>query len=73
MPDHVFSEAVAAFIEVRAGHQLDAEGVIEDTRSRIAGYKKPKYIYFVEQLPRNALGKVVKTDLRALALANVSG
>jgi long-chain acyl-CoA synthetase len=64
VPDAVYGEAVAAFIELRPGARLDAEQVVEHCRSRIASYKKPKHVRFVASLPRNISGKVLKYALR---------
>lgn len=63
-PDPIFGEAVVAFIEVKPEHTLTSEEIIEHCRSRIASYKKPKFVHFVPSLPRNPLGKVLKTELR---------
>ncbi len=67
VPDPVYGESVAAFVILREGAVVDAEQVIEHCRERLAGYKKPKHVFFVESLPRNTLGKVLKNDLRAMA------
>jgi long-chain acyl-CoA synthetase len=64
VPDAVYGEAVAAFIELRPGARLDAAQVVEHCRSRIASYKKPKHVRFVASLPRNISGKVLKYALR---------
>jgi long-chain acyl-CoA synthetase len=72
VPDEVFGEAVAAFIEVRPGCVLSAADVAEHCRGRIAGYKKPKHAFLVEALPRNALGKVLKTALRKEAMQRLA-
>jgi long-chain acyl-CoA synthetase len=71
VPDAIFGEAVVAFIETRAGETLSEASVVEHSKSRIASYKKPKHIYFVEALPRNALGKVLKNELRDVAARKV--
>ena len=65
--DEIFGEAVAAFVERQPGARLTATELIEHCREQLAGYKKPKHVFFVDALPRNSLGKVLKTDLRALA------
>ena len=65
--DQIFGEAVAAFVERQPGARLTATELIEHCREQLAGYKKPKHVFFVDALPRNSLGKVLKTDLRALA------
>ena len=64
VPDAVYGEAVAAFIEIRPGHILSAEQVIAHCRERISSYKKPKHVQFVPALPRNSTGKVLKFELR---------
>lgn len=72
VPDEIFGEAVVAFIELKAGQSLGVEQVMEHSRSRIASYKKPKHVFFVESLPRNAMGKVLKNELRQRALEQVA-
>lgn len=67
VPDEIFGEAVAAFIEVKLGARLSAEQVVEHCRAHLAGFKKPKHIFFIDALPRNSTGKVLKLELRTLA------
>jgi long-chain acyl-CoA synthetase len=64
VPDPVFGEAVAAFVEPEPGAPLTAEHIIEHCRERIASYKKPKHVRFMNGLPRNSTGKVLKYQLR---------
>jgi long-chain acyl-CoA synthetase len=64
VPDPVYGEAVAAVVEVNDGMTVDAETLIAHCRDRIATYKKPKYVDFIEALPRNSTGKVLKAKLR---------
>ncbi len=64
VPDAVFGEAVAAFIEREQGSAPTPASVVEHVRSLVAGYKKPKYVFIVDALPRNSLGKVLKRELR---------
>jgi long-chain acyl-CoA synthetase len=64
VPDAVFGEAVAAFIEREPGSAPTAASVVEHVRNLVAGYKKPKYVFIVDALPRNSLGKVLKRELR---------
>lgn len=56
-----------AFIIRRDGASLDAETVIAWCRHNMANYKVPRTIAFVDDLPRNATGKVSKVELRAMA------
>ena len=64
VPDGLYGEAVAAFIELRPGARLEAQAVVEHCRAHLAGYKKPRHVIFVASLPRNSVGKVLKTELR---------
>jgi len=67
VPDSMFGESVAAFLELRPGSEIDAQRVVDHCRNRMASYKKPKYVHVVNFLPRNSMGKVLKTQLRELA------
>jgi malonyl-CoA/methylmalonyl-CoA synthetase len=60
LPHPDFGEAVAAVI---AGEGDEAE-VIAATRTQVAAFKAPKRVFFVGDLPRNAMGKVLKAELR---------
>jgi acyl-CoA synthetase (AMP-forming)/AMP-acid ligase II len=64
IPDPIYGEAVVAFVEAAAGMTPTPQSVVEAVRGLIAGYKKPKYVFVVDQLPRNSLGKVLKRELR---------
>lgn len=61
-PDPEFGERVCAAV-VRSDPALTATAIVEHCRARLAGYKKPKRVFFVESLPRNAMGKVQKHTL----------
>ena len=65
LPHPDFGEAVAAVVVRDPGRQdLEAESVIEAARAGLANFKVPKRVYFVDSLPRNAMGKVQKAALR---------
>jgi acyl-CoA synthetase (AMP-forming)/AMP-acid ligase II len=64
LPDDKYGEAVTAVVVAAPGAALDAETLIAHCRPRIAGYKLPRRIEFVEALPKSAMGKILKTDLR---------
>jgi long-chain acyl-CoA synthetase len=69
VPDELYGEALAAFVELRPGVQLSAEALIEHCRAQLAGYKRPRHVHFVASLARNSLGKVLKAELRKRAFA----
>jgi fatty-acyl-CoA synthase len=60
IPDDKYGEAVCAWIRRKAGCKIDAPAVVAFCRERIADYKIPKVIRFVEQFPTTASGKVQK-------------
>lgn len=64
VPDEKWGESVLAVVVKRRGKEVSAEELIEFCRARLAHYKTPRQISFVEQLPRNPSGKVLKTVLR---------
>ncbi|EUA86840.1 hypothetical protein I551_6647 [Mycobacterium ulcerans str. Harvey] len=67
IPDHRLGEVGRAFIVARPGFNLDEKSVIDYTREHLANFKAPRSVRFVDTLPRNAGGKVVKPQLRELA------
>ncbi len=64
VPDARWGEAVKAVVVRKPGNSAPAEEIIAFARERIAGYKLPKSIDFVESLPRNPTGKVLRRELR---------
>lgn len=65
VPDDVWGEAVKAIVVKKPSAEVTAEELIAFARQRIAHYKAPKSVDFVEELPRNSSGKVLKRQLRA--------
>lgn len=64
VPDEIYGESLMAAVVPRAGTSISADAVIEHCRQWIGGYKIPRRIVFSRGLPKNALGKVVKSELR---------
>ncbi|USQ80139.1 fatty acyl-CoA synthetase [Ornithinimicrobium faecis] len=62
VPDEKWVEAIAAFV-VRKG-EVDEAGIVEHVRSHLAAFKVPKRVTFIDDLPRNASGKILKRELR---------
>jgi fatty-acyl-CoA synthase len=67
VPDERWGEACAAFVVLRSGASATAEGLQEHCRGRLARFKVPKTVTFVEALPRSSMGKVLKEELRETA------
>jgi fatty-acyl-CoA synthase len=63
-PDEKWGEVVKVVAAKRPGAEIDAAGVKAFLKGKIADFKLPKYVEFVERLPRNPSGKVLKTALR---------
>lgn len=63
VPDETFGQRLRAFIVVRPGRHLDEDGVKSYVRANLARYKVPREVVFVEELPRNPSGKVLKRQL----------
>jgi long-chain acyl-CoA synthetase len=64
VPDPRLGEAVAAIVVLKKGTTLTNEELIAHCRSSIGGFKAPRHIRFVDALPRTAVGKVRKSELR---------
>jgi acyl-CoA synthetase (AMP-forming)/AMP-acid ligase II len=65
VPDDEWGESVKAVVQLRAGATATAEELIAFCAERLADYKKPRSVDFVEQLPRDAAGKLLKRVIRA--------
>jgi acyl-CoA synthetase (AMP-forming)/AMP-acid ligase II len=64
VPDPLWGEQVKACVVRKPGSSLDAEAVIEYCKPRLAGYKKPKIVEFIDEIPRGGSGKALKNLLR---------
>jgi malonyl-CoA/methylmalonyl-CoA synthetase len=65
VPHRDFGEGVVAVVRTLPGKSHPSEPeIIAALKKELAGYKVPKKVLFVEELPRNAMGKVVKAELR---------
>ena len=66
IPDREWGEEVRAVVVARGGElgELTGAELIEYCRERLAGFKRPRSVVFIEELPRNVMGKVLKRDLR---------
>jgi fatty-acyl-CoA synthase len=64
IPDERWIEAVTAAVVLRKDAQATEDDLRAHCKDRLAGYKRPKHIFFLDALPKNASGKIVKRDLR---------
>ncbi len=64
VPDEKWGESVQAVVALKPGQKMTAEEVIDYCKENLASYKKPRSVIFVDSLPRNPAGKVLKTQLR---------
>ena len=64
LPHPVWVEAVVAAVVARDGTDPSEADLVAHCRSHLAGYKSPKRVFFVDTLPKNPSGKLLKRDLR---------
>jgi fatty-acyl-CoA synthase len=64
LPDDKWIEAVTAFVVLRQGQTAEPDGLIAHARQLLAPFKLPKRVVFVDHLPRNTAGKLLKRELR---------
>jgi len=64
VPDDEFGESVKAIVQLRPRASVTADELIAFCAGRLAGYKKPRSVDFVDELPRDAAGKLLKRKLR---------
>ena len=65
VPHADFGEAVVAVVVPGAGAPIDEAGIVASLKEKIANFKVPKRVHFVDELPRNTMGKVQKNVLRS--------
>ena len=66
VPDDKYGEALLAVIVPVPGKNLEEEGIIKHCRKLIAGFKIPRQIVFVDELPKSAMSKILKNELRKI-------
>ncbi|MGG0174741.1 long-chain-fatty-acid--CoA ligase [Gottfriedia acidiceleris] len=64
IPDEKWGEAVTAIVVKKANSTLMEQDIIEFIRPRLANYKVPKFVKFIDELPKTASGKILKRNLR---------
>ncbi|MBL4802541.1 MAG: AMP-binding protein [Emcibacter sp.] len=66
-PDDRWGEVVVAFIVLHAGSSLNSHDILEWLGDRLGRYKHPRHFHFIDQMPRNGMGKIIKEDLKNMA------
>jgi acyl-CoA synthetase (AMP-forming)/AMP-acid ligase II len=64
VPDEKYGEALLAFVVLKPGTELPLQEMIDFCRERIAGYKIPRQLRIIDEMPRNPSGKILKKELR---------
>jgi acyl-CoA synthetase (AMP-forming)/AMP-acid ligase II len=64
VPDEQWGETVKAIVVKKPAAELTAEELIDWSRSKLAGYKRPRSVDFADSIPRNPSGKILKRELR---------
>ncbi|MBU2514620.1 long-chain fatty acid--CoA ligase [bacterium] len=62
--DRIMGEEIKAFIATQPGNNVNEEEIIEHCKDYLADYKCPKHIEFINSIPRNAIGKILRKELR---------
>lgn len=68
LPSPKYGEQVAAFVTLKEGQSLAESDIVEFCKGKIAHYKIPKYIFFIDEFPMTASGKIQKYRLRDLSV-----
>jgi fatty-acyl-CoA synthase len=64
LPDPTWIEAITAVVVRKPGASVTSDQIVSHVKDRLAGFKVPKAVYFVDELPRNQSGKLLKRELR---------
>jgi fatty-acyl-CoA synthase len=64
-PDADLGEKVKAFVALREGHAASSEELVAFARARLSGPKIPREVVFLNELPKNPTGKILKRELRS--------
>ncbi|HEY4278510.1 MAG TPA: long-chain fatty acid--CoA ligase [Conexibacter sp.] len=63
IPDQEWGEEVGACVALKPGAEIDADGLREYVKERVAAYKYPRHVWFVEALPKGPTGKILKREI----------
>lgn len=66
IPDKEFGESVKAYVVLNSGSTLKDDDVVNYCKEKLASFKKPKFVDFLDALPKNTMGKIIKEELRSM-------
>ncbi len=66
VPDKEFGESVKAYVVLNSNAKLKDDDVIAFCKEKLASFKKPKFVDFLDALPKNTMGKILKEELRKM-------
>lgn len=69
VPDSYSGERVKAYIVLKDGQEATEQEIIDYCKEKLVKYKVPKYLEFIDQLPKSAVGKILRKELRAMDIA----
>jgi acyl-CoA synthetase (AMP-forming)/AMP-acid ligase II len=72
LPDARLTEVPVAFVQRRAGVSLSADDVIARCRGKVASFKVPRHVLFIDAFPMTASGKIRKVELRETARSELA-
>ena len=72
VPDEYWGEAICAVVVASPGRHPSPETIDAHVRARVAGFKRPRHVLFVDALPTTSNGKVAKDAVRRHARAEIA-
>ncbi len=71
VPDQYSGERIKAFVVLKPGETTTSTDIIDFCKQNLVKYKVPKYVEFVTELPKSAVGKILRKELRQMELAKI--
>ena len=72
LPDQRLAEVPVAFVERKSESDIDADSIIDYCRGKVASFKIPRHVIFLEEFPMTSSGKIRKVELRAEAMRRLA-
>jgi long-chain acyl-CoA synthetase len=65
VPDSRLEEEIMAVVELKEGETIEEREIVDICRGSLAGYKRPRYVAYIDHMPKTSSGKILKRDLKA--------